>query len=302
VNDGPLVSVIMAAYNGAALIGESIESVLAQTYDRIELVVVDDCSTDGTADVVEAYAKQHPDRVRLERKRERRGPCRRRNDAIDLARGELIAWLDQDDLWLPEKTERQVEVLLARPEVGLVYSGYEAFDSESGDTLPWRERETEAEGDVLIPLFVRGCFVASLTALFRREVLTRRSMRLRETDFSFGDDYYLWLALALDWQVARVDEVLARYRRHARNESSRLGGTNFHLLRIKLLREFIGDFPEAVPRLGPWRRRGIARHYLRAADFEAASSRVWAAITAMRAFALAPAYTLRALRASDGHS
>ncbi len=302
MSEGPLVSVIMSAYNGADLIGESIESVLAQTYDRIELVVVDDCSTDGTPDVVEAYVKQHPDRIRLERKGSRAGPCRRRNDALDLARGELIAWLDQDDLWLPEKTERQVEVLVARPEVGLVYSGYEAFDSESGDTVPWRERETEAEGDVLLPLFVRGCFVASVTALFRREVLTRRNMRLRETDFSFGDDYYLWLALSLDWQVALVDEVLARYRRHARNESSRLGGANFHLLRIKLLREFVLDFPEAAPRLGPWRRRGLASHYLRAADSEAASSRVRAAIPTMRAFALAPGYTLRALRATDGHA
>jgi teichuronic acid biosynthesis glycosyltransferase TuaG len=301
MSDGPLVSVIMSAYNGADLIGESIDSVLAQTYDPIELVVVDDCSTDGTPEVVEAYAKQHPDRIRLERKSDRRGPCRRRNDALDLARGELIAWLDQDDLWLPEKTERQVEVLLARPEVGLVYSGYEAFDSESGDTLPWRERDTEAEGDVLIPLFVRGCFVASLTALFRREVLTRRGMRLRETDFSFGDDYYLWLALSLDWQVARVDEVLARYRRHAGNESSRLGDENFHQLRIRLLREFVADFPEAAARLGPWRRRGIARHYLRAANFEAAGSRLRAAIPTMRALAVAPAYTLRALRATDDH-
>ena len=106
-----------------------------------------------------------------------------------------------------------------RPEVGLVYSGYEAFDSETGETIPWRDRSSEAEGDVLVPLFVRGCFVASLTALFRREVLTRRGLRLRETDFSFGDDYFLWLALSLDWQVARIDEVLARYRRHARTRA-----------------------------------------------------------------------------------
>jgi glycosyltransferase involved in cell wall biosynthesis len=302
VSVGPLVSVIMAAYNGEALIGESIDTVLAQTYEPIELVVVDDCSTDGTADVVEAYAKHHPDRIRLERKSSREGPCRRRNDALDLARGELIAWLDQDDLWFPEKTERQVEALLARPEVGLVYSGYEAFDSESGDTLVWRERETEAEGDVLIPLFVRGCFIASLTAVFRREVLTRRRMRLRETDFSFGDDYYLWLALSLDWQVALVDEVLARYRRHGQNESIRLGGTNFHQRRIELLREFVADFPEAKQRLGPWRRRGLARHYVRAANFEAASSRLRAAVPLVRALALAPGDTLRAVRGTDGHS
>lgn len=302
MTDGPLVSVIMPTYNGAEFVGESIESVLGQTYDSIELVVVDDGSTDGTPDVVAAYEKRHPGRIRLERKREQRGPCRRRNDAIDLARGELIAWLDQDDLWLPEKTEREVGVLLARPEVGLVYSGYEAFDSESGETLPWRDRESEAEGDVLVPLFVRGCFVASLTAVFRREVLTRRAMRLREADFSFGDDYYLWLALSLDWQVALVDEVLARYRRHPRNESLRLGGTNFHLRRIELLREFLADFPEAASRLGPWRRRGLARHYLRAASFEAASSRSRAAAPALRAFALAPVDTLRALRATDGQS
>ena len=301
MNGRPLVSVIMAAYNGEALIGESIESVLAQTYEPVELVVVDDCSSDGTADVVEEYVRRSPGRVRLSRKGSRAGPCRRRNDALDLARGELIGWLDQDDLWLPEKTKRQVEVLLARPEVGLVYSGYEAFDSESGETVPWRDRETEAEGDVLIPLFVRGCFVASLTALFRREVLTRRKMRLREQDFSFGDDYYLWLALSLDWQVARVDEVLARYRRHASNESARLGGTNFHQLRIDLLREFLAEFPEAERRLGPWRRRGLAGHYLRAANFEAASSRLRAAPPTMRALALAPAYTLRAIRATDGH-
>lgn len=127
-------------------------------------------------------------------------------------------------------------------------------------------------------------------------------MRLRETDFSFGDDYYLWLALSLDWQVALVDDVLARYRRHRRNESSRLGETNFHLRRIELLREFIADFPEATPRLGPWRRRGIARHYLRAANFEAANSHFRAAAPTVRAFALAPAYTLRALRATDSHS
>ncbi|HMI99787.1 MAG TPA: glycosyltransferase [Gaiellaceae bacterium] len=302
MTERPLVSVIMPAYNGVELVAESIESVLAQTYDPIELVVVDDASTDGTPDVVAQYAERHPDRVRLEQKSSRLGPCRRRNDALDLARGELVAWLDQDDLWLPEKTERQVEVLLARPEVGLVYSGYEAFDSESGETLSWRDRESEAEGDVLVPLFVRGCFVASLTALFRRDVLARRHLRLRETDFSFGDDYYLWLALSLDWQVARLDEVLARYRRHPRNESSRLSETNFHLRRIELLRDFVADFPEAAPKLGPWRRRGIAGHYLRAAAFEATTSRLRAALPAARAIALAPAYTLRSLRATDGHA
>jgi glycosyltransferase involved in cell wall biosynthesis len=293
----PLVSVIMATYNAAEFVAESIESVLAQSYEPIELAVVDDASHDATPGIVEEYARRFPDRVRFRRAGERAGPCRRRNDALDLAGGSMIAWLDHDDLWAPDKTAKQVEVLQARPEVGLVYSGYEAFDSETREPVPWRDRESEAEGEVLIPLFVRGCFVASLTALFRREVLTRRNMRLRETDFSFGDDYFLWLVLSLDWKVARIDEVLAYYRRHSDNESERLGETNFHLRRIALLREFLAQYPEAAPRLGEWRRRGIARHFLSAAHFESRRSRLRSGLAVAHAFANAPVYTQRMLRA-----
>lgn len=293
----PLVSVIMPTYNAAAFIAESIESVLAQTYDPIELVVVDDASDDATPEIVQRYTRRYPDRVRFRRAAERAGPCRRRNDAIDLAEGSLIAWLDHDDLWEPDKTRREVEVLQAHPEVGLVYSGYEAFDSETREPVPWRDRDSEAEGDALIPLFVRGCFVGSLTALFRREVLTRRQLRLREVDFSFGDDYFLWLVLSLDWQVVRIDEVLAYYRLHSENESKRLGETNFHLRRVALLREFLEQYPEAAPRLGKWRRRGIARHFLSAAHFESRRSRLRSGVAVARAFATAPVYTQRELRA-----
>ena len=297
MSDRPLVSVLMPTYNAAEFVGESIESVLAQTYEPIELLVVDDCSNDETAEIVEGYSRRYPERIRFRRSSERAGPCRRRNDALELARGSLIAWLDHDDLWAPEKTAREVDVLLARPEVGLVYSGYEAFDSETREPVPWRDRESEAEGDVLVPLFVRGCFVGSLTALFRREVLTRRNLRMRETDFSFGDDYFLWLVLSLDWQVARIDEVLAYYRRHSENESLRLGETNFHLARIALLREFLAQYPEAKPRLGKWRRRGIARHFLSAAFLESRRSRFRAALAVARAYTIAPRYTRRVLRA-----
>ena len=295
----PLVSGIMPTYNAAPFVAESIESVLAQTYGPIELLVVDDASDDDTPAIVESYARRHPGRVRCRRGTERLGPCRRRNDALELASGTLIAWLDHDDLWAPEKKAKQVEVLLARPEVGLVYSGYEAFESETRERLPWRDRDLEAEGDTLIPLFVRGCFVGALTAVFRREVLTRRQMRLRETEFSFGDDYFLWLVLSLDWQVARVDEVLAYHRRHPRNESKRLGESNFHLRRIALLQEFLAQYPEATPLLGKWRRRGLASAYLSAAHFESQRSRLRCWLAIARAFGTDPLYTQRALRAQE---
>src|SRR4051794_6115601 len=106
----PLVSVLIPTYNGERYVADALESALTQTYDRLELVVVDDASSDGTAKIVKAYRRRHPNRIQFAQKTTRQGPCKRRNDALDLAQGTLLAWLDQDDLWLPEKLERQVEV------------------------------------------------------------------------------------------------------------------------------------------------------------------------------------------------
>jgi glycosyltransferase involved in cell wall biosynthesis len=292
----PLVSVLMPTYNGERFVAEAIETVLAQTYERSELLVVDDASSDGTAEVVEGYARRYPERIRLSRKADRRGPCRRRNDALDLSRGTILAWLDQDDLWLPEKIERQVEMFEERPDVGLVYTGYEAFDSDSGQTVEWRDESIEAVGDVLAPLFFEGCFIASVTAAFRREALDRRNLRLREKDFSFGDDYFLWLTIALDWQVVRIDDVLARYRRHPENETEQIAQTNFHLKRIALLKEFLDEFPEAKARLGVWRRRGLRNHTVSAAGFEYRNRRHRAAAAQLlRALGTDPVGTVRAV-------
>ena len=300
----PLVSVLTPTFNGAAFVGETIESVLAQNYEPVELVVVDDGSTDETVAIVERYAKHAQGQIRLQRNDERRGPCRRRNDALALAKGSLLAWLDQDDLWLPDKIQRQVEVLEEMPDVGLVYTAYEAFDSRTGATLDWRDPTIEADGDVLAQLFVEGNFVASLTAVFRRAALDRRGVKFRDRDFSFGDDYYLWLSLALDWQFARIPDVLARYRRHAENESNRLARTNFHRRRITLLEEFLREFPDARKRLGDARRRGLATHYLAASNFERVAGNHRArARYAARAAAFDPIGTVAAIaRSRTNHS
>jgi glycosyltransferase involved in cell wall biosynthesis len=284
----------MASYNAEAWIAESIESVLGQTYANVELVIADDASGDATREIVRGYDDK---RVRLLPFDERAGPTRRRNDALDASRGPLLAWLDHDDLWLPEKTEKEVALLDERPEVGLVYSGYETFESDTGEVVPWRDRSLESEGDVLADLFVKGCFIPSLTVLYRREAIERRGVRFRESEFSFGDDYYLWLALALDWQVARIDEVLARYRRHARNESKRLTETNFHLSRIRLLRDFLSDFPEARTRLGGRAGAGLADHYRAAAQFEFQRGRgLRGRWLVLRALAASPRRTIAAIR------
>jgi glycosyltransferase involved in cell wall biosynthesis len=292
--DGPLVSVLTPTYDSAAFVGETIEGVLAQTHRPLELIVVDDHSQDGTVPIVERYARRH-DEVRLVRTSERAGPCRRRNDALDHARGALLAWLDADDVWEPRKLELQAAAFAADPRVGFVYSDYLEID-ENGAVLPSPWPHRLERGDLLGSLFVHGCYPCSSSVVVRREAMALRGLRFLEADFSFGDDYFLWLALSLDWHGACVPEPLVRYRRHARNESRRRPEVNFDSRRLALLAAFLAEFPEARGRLGATARRGFAHHSVRAARFELARRRLArAAGHGLRALAWSPPEVARAL-------
>jgi glycosyltransferase involved in cell wall biosynthesis len=292
-----LVSVVMAAHNGARHISDAIESVLAQTHRKIELIVVDDCSTDATPQIVEEFAGVDPDRVILIRQRVNAGPCRARSLGFARARGEFFCWIDQDDLWMPTKVEEQLAVMRESPNVGLRYTYFDAFDDNTGRTIPWPDGRRDHEGDVLGRLFVEGCFIGSITAMIRRGALETRGLRIRTADFSIGDDYYLWLGIALDWQVARIPRVLARYRRHPANESMRLARRNVDLWRVRLLREFLDEYPDAKRRLGRCRRTAFARHYLLAARYAFRHQRVGQALVlAGRSVAADPLMPLRRAR------
>lgn len=122
--DRPLVSAITIFLDGAPFLGEAIESVLAQTYPEWELLLVDDGSTDGSSEVARAYAAAHPGRIHyMDHEGHRnRGMSASRNLGLRRARGELVAFLDGDDVWLPEKLEAQVAILAAHPDAGMTAS------------------------------------------------------------------------------------------------------------------------------------------------------------------------------------
>ena len=158
----------------------------------------------------------------------------------------------------------------SRPEVGIVHAAYEAFDSATGETIPWARPGAAKEGAVLRDLFVDGCFIMTGTVMLRREAMARRDLDFLDLGFLSYDDYFLYLALSLDWQVAYLDRVVMRYRRHEANLTSRLFAENVHLKRVGLLHEFLRRYPEAKARLGRWRRVGLARHRIHAAAEERA--------------------------------
>src|SRR4051794_18669312 len=142
MRDLPLVSALMAAYNAEPFIAEALNSALGQDWpaDRLEVIVVDDGSTDGTAALVEEGAARHPGRVKLIRQANG-GACAAVNTALHAARGTLLALLDADDAWPAGKLRAQVGLLQSRPEVGLVY----------GDMVV-----VDADGRVLDPAFLSG--------------------------------------------------------------------------------------------------------------------------------------------------
>jgi glycosyltransferase involved in cell wall biosynthesis len=208
----PEVSVVVAAYNQAPWLGDAIASVRAQTFTDWELIVVDDGSTDGTREVV----ARHEDDARircLSQPRAERAAAR--NRGIAAASGRLIAFLDADDLWLPEKLARQLAALDAQPEAGFCYTPARFVDA-AGASLPLRKPKGTIAGDVFACL-MRGNVIILASVVARRAALERvggfdASLRV------YGcEDWDLWLRLAREHPVAVVDEELTLYRRHAAN-------------------------------------------------------------------------------------
>ena len=207
----PRVSVIVPTYNSARYLPEAIDSVLGQTYRDFEIIVVDDGSTDNTQGVLARYAEQ----IRVVRQ-SNQGSAAARNAGILAARGEFIAFLDADDLWLPQKLERQMPLFDERPEIGWVYSDYREFGESGLSAQSFFERQSlcpPPEGRVLLAL-ARDCITSTITVVIRASCLQEAG--LFDRTFRRAQDYDMWLRLAARFPVGCVDDVLALYRQHTR--------------------------------------------------------------------------------------
>jgi glycosyltransferase involved in cell wall biosynthesis len=195
---GPLVSVIIPTYNRRAMLREAIESVRGQSYQNIELIVVDDGSTDGTEELVRSISSS----IRYVWQ-PNAGVAAARNRGLDAVRGELIAFQDSDDLWHSEKLAQQVAVLLNREEVGVVCASRRLMD-ERGDltSKPWRRMHS---GWVTEALF-RSMFVIMPSTVIRRSVADR--VGRFSTDLTVTSDYEYWLRASLVAQFAAIDRDL----------------------------------------------------------------------------------------------
>ncbi|WP_020146562.1 glycosyltransferase family 2 protein [Thioalkalivibrio sp. ALJ15] len=218
----PVVSVVTPVHNGAAFIRETITSVQAQTWGDWELLVVDDASEDDSAEIVEALAADD-ERIRVFRLERNEGAAVARNTAIEAARGQYIAFLDGDDLWLPHKLVRQL-AFMREAGAAFSYGAYERVD-ENGrylspvgvpDRLHYRE-------------LLKTCYVGCLTAMYDTKVFGKRYMPLIRR----RQDYALWLDLLRDGETAMgLNEVLGIYRVRSGSISSNKASTSLYTWRM----------------------------------------------------------------------
>jgi glycosyltransferase involved in cell wall biosynthesis len=256
----PRVSVLIPAYNAERTLAETIESVLAQTYADFEIVVVDDGSTDGTRGLVEVFAAaQPPGRVRCITQRNG-GVSSSRNTAVENARGELVAWIDADDLWRPDKLAKCVAMFDARPEIGLVHTNVERID-DAGNSLGVAHRSGRGRsGRIQRELILRNVHVATSSAMVRRGLFARTGgFDLALTRIGV-EDRDMWIRIAGETAVGYLPDPLTLYRVAP-------GGFSRNIERMNSGRRYVIE--KHCPRGRDWllRARAYSRYHAEVADY-----------------------------------
>jgi hypothetical protein len=200
----------MAVRNGTNFLRQAVDSVLAQTYRPIELVAVDDGSTDETAQVLEAYG---PPVVVL--RQAKLGVSAARNAGIRAARGEFVAFLDHDDWWMPEKVQRQVALFTANERLGLVHTGFDEFSMVQNKVVSVYDtsRSPLLQGDCYEQLLL-GNAIFNSTVMVRAAAFARAGMLNTAMVVNSCQDYDLWLRIARHYPLGYIPDKLAVLRLH----------------------------------------------------------------------------------------
>lgn len=253
------VSVIIPAFNAEDFVAETIESVLAQTRAADEIIAVDDGSTDGTLEVLRSFG---PDVAVLSKPNG--GPASARNLAIRHSTGDLLAFLDCDDLWMPEKLEKQIRYLDEHPQTGLLFSEAVMFSESDGKqidhgTIGWTVDPTFRQ-------LLFGDFIPNSTVVIRRGCVDRVGYLNESRDLIAVEDYEYWMRIARHFEMAGIAEPLAMYRLRDGNlmgDGSDIDkGLN---LALRAIEEIERQYPEMWSETGVRKGELFARLHVRAA-------------------------------------
>ena len=201
VND--LVSVIIPIYNSENVIQTCLDSVFNQTYKNIEVILVDDYSTDNSEKVIKEIMKKHNE-IYYYKQEKNMGAGETRNKALELAKGQYVAFLDSDDIWYPEKVEKQLK-LMKEKEAVLCYTAIEMIDKN--ENLIKSKRKVKEEIDY--KFLLRNTMIPTSSVIIDRNI----AGDFRMDDTRDGEDYSTWLRILKEEKIAYgIDEALVKYR------------------------------------------------------------------------------------------
>ena len=213
---GPLVTVVIPSYNRADYITETIESVLQQTYHPIEIIVIDDGSNDNSREVLERFL---PSVRYVWQENAERGAAR--NHGLRLARGEFIAFLDSDDLWLPSMVEKCVAFFHANPNTDLVYTDAMLIDASG---KPLRTLRAGAPTSRPTDRLLESNFVSIGRHLIRTAAVIKIGGFREERDLAGSEDWEMWVRLSLEAQIDYLPVVTTKIRTHSGNSMTNAAG------------------------------------------------------------------------------
>jgi glycosyltransferase involved in cell wall biosynthesis len=237
----PEVSVIIPTYNRRAMLLEAIDSVFAQTTEAFELIVIDDGSTDSTAQHLKRLGRT----IRIERV-EHRGPAAARNRGVELAQAPLIAFLDSDDLWAPTKLERQLAFMRANPDCAI--SQTDEIWIRNGRRVNPGMRHRKRAGDIFIDS-LRTCLISMSATMMRTDLF--RLLGGFDEIMMAAEDYDLWLRILIDHEAGLLNEPLVT-RRGGHPDQTSATTPAIDRFRILALAKLLAD-----DRLSPMRRAAV---------------------------------------------
>ena len=255
--DMPTISVIIPAYNSRQYLAAALDSVLAQEYpaELIDIVVVDDGSRDDSAAIAEAYAMRHP-RIQVIRQ-VNAGQSAARNAGISATRGELVAFLDSDDSWQPQKCMLQAALYRAQPQVGLIHCASRFVDPAGRELDNYVRKSHSSQGDVLLEFFCNFFLITSAVMVPRHCLDT---VGVFDESLRVGEDYDLFLRLAARWPAGGVEQPLLN--RTIRADSlSREDYDHDARIDLMILERFVEEHPDFADRHRRAIRARLAKYH-----------------------------------------
>ncbi len=205
-----LVSVIIPVYNSEKYVKETIESVLKQTYQNFEIIIVDDCSTDNSCQIIENIDDQRIQLIQLDKNS---GVAVARNIAIENAKGQYIAFLDSDDVWISNKLDTQIDLLKGNQQTPMAYTRITMIDA-NGKVI---KDNCKIKKNISYSFLQKNTMIATSSVVINRSVVKEIEMPNRKS----AEDYSLWLSILKRYGNALgIDESLTLYRRHSSSISS----------------------------------------------------------------------------------